>query len=46
MAANPVVTAIGITCISKVKRAPAFAVVFVWFAVVVLVRVGLAALSS
>ncbi len=38
-----VLTAIGISCISKVKRGTAFAVVFGWFAVVVLVRVGLAA---
>jgi len=41
-----VLTAIGITCISKVKRGTAFAVVFGWFAVVVLVRVGLAAAFS
>jgi hypothetical protein len=39
-------TAIGIACISKVKRGTAFAVVFGWFAVVVLVRVALAAASS
>src|SRR5208282_5612328 len=38
-----VLTAIGITCISKVKRGTAFAVVFGWFAVVVLARVALAA---
>ncbi|MFY9842345.1 MAG: YIP1 family protein [Terriglobales bacterium] len=41
-----ILTAIGITCISKVKRGTAFAVVFGWFAVVVLVRVALAALTS
>jgi hypothetical protein len=41
-----VLTAIGITCISKVKRGTAFAVVFGWFAVVVLVRVALAAATS
>jgi len=41
-----VLTAIGIACISKVKRGTAFAVVFGWFAVVVLVRVALAALTS
>jgi hypothetical protein len=41
-----VLTAIGITCISKVKRGTAFAVVFGWFAVVVLGRVALAALTS
>lgn len=36
-------TAIGITCISKVKRGTAFAVVFGWFAVVVLIGVAFAA---
>ena len=36
-------TAIGITCISKVKRGTAFAVVFGWFGVVVLIGVGFAA---
>lgn len=41
-----ILTAIGITCISKVKRSTAFAVVFGWFVVVWLVRVGLAALTS
>jgi hypothetical protein len=41
-----VLTAIGITCITKVKRGTAFAVVFGWFAVVVLGRVGLALLTS
>jgi hypothetical protein len=41
-----VLTAIGIACISKVKRGTAFAIVFGWFAVVVLARVGLAALTS
>ncbi len=38
-----VLTAIGITCISKVKSGTAYAVVFGWFAVVVLIGVGLAA---
>ncbi len=38
-----VLTAIGITCISKVKRGTAFGVVFGWSAVVVLARVALAA---
>jgi len=38
-----VLTAVGITYISKVKRGTAFAVVFGWFAVVVLGRVALAA---
>lgn len=41
-----VLTAIGITCISKVKRGTAFAVVFGWFAVVTLIRVGIAAAFS
>ncbi len=41
-----ILTAIGITCISKVKRSTAFAVVFGWFAVVVLARVALAAATS
>jgi hypothetical protein len=41
-----VLTAIGITCISKVKRGTAFAVVFGWFAVVVVFRVALAAATS
>jgi Yip1 domain len=38
-----VLVAIGIPCISNVKRGTAFAVVFGWFALVVLVRAGLAA---
>ncbi len=38
--------AIGITCICKVKRAAAFAVVFGWFAVLVLIGVGATALFS
>lgn len=41
-----ILTAIGITCISKVKRSTAFAVVFGWFAVVVLARVAIAAATS
>ncbi len=41
-----ILTAIGITCISKVKRGTAFAVVFGWFAFVVLARVALAAITS
>lgn len=41
-----ILTSIGITCISKVKRGTAFAVVFGWFAVVVLARVALAAATS
>ena len=36
-------TAIGITCISKVKRGTAFAIVFGWFAVVVLIGVAFSA---
>ena len=38
-----VLTAIGITCISKTKRGTAFAVVFGWYVLVLLVRVALAA---
>jgi len=41
-----VLTAIGITCISKVKRGTAFAIVFGWFAVVVLGRIALALATS
>ena len=41
-----ILTAIGISCISKVKRGTAFAIVFGWFAIIVLARVGLAAASS
>jgi len=41
-----ILTAIGITCISKVKRGTAFAVVFGWFAIVVVFRVALAAATS
>ncbi len=41
-----VLTAMGITCISKVKSGTAYAVVFGWFAVVVLIGVGLAAAFS
>lgn len=39
-------TAIGITCISKVKRGTAFAVVFGWLAVLVLIGVAFAAAFS
>jgi hypothetical protein len=38
-----VLVAIGITCIAKVKPGTAYAVVFGWFAVVILLSVGLAA---
>jgi hypothetical protein len=38
--------AIGVTCISKVKRGTAFAVVFGWFGFWVLVKIGLAAVFS
>jgi hypothetical protein len=41
-----VLTAIGITCISKTKRGTAFAVVFGWYVLVLLVRVALAAATS
>ncbi|MGA8067115.1 MAG: YIP1 family protein [Terriglobales bacterium] len=38
--------AIGVTCISKVKRSTAFAIVFGWFGFWVLVKIGLAAATS
>lgn len=41
-----ILTAIGITCISKVKRGTALAIVFGWFAVYVLGQVLLAAATS
>jgi hypothetical protein len=41
-----ILTAIGISCICKVKRGTAFAVVFGWFAVYVLGGVALAAATS
>ena len=41
-----VLGAIGITCISKVKTGTAFAVVFGWFAVLILMGVGIAAAFS
>jgi hypothetical protein len=41
-----ILTAIGITCITKVKRGTAIAVVFGWFAVYVLGGVALAAATS
>ncbi len=41
-----VLGAIGITCISKVKTGTAFAVVFGWFGVLVLIGVGFAAAFS
>ena len=41
-----VLTAIGITCISKVKTGTAFAVVFGWYAVTILVGIGVAAIFS
>ena len=41
-----VLTAIGITCISKVKTGTAFAVVFGWYVVTILVGVGFAAIFS
>ena len=41
-----ILTAIGISCISKVKRGTAFAVVFGWFALIVLVRVAITAATS
>ena len=41
-----ILMAIGVTCISKVKRGAAFAVVFGWFGFWVLIKIGLAAASS
>jgi hypothetical protein len=41
-----VLTAIGLTCIAKIKSGTAFAVVFGWFAVAILMGVGAAALFS
>jgi hypothetical protein len=41
-----ILMAIGVTCISKVKRGTAYAVVFGWFGLWVLIKIGLAALSS
>jgi hypothetical protein len=38
--------AIGVTCISKVKRGAAFAVVFGWFGFWVLIKIGMAAIFS
>jgi len=39
-------TAIGVTCISKVKRGTAFAVVFGWFVITVLLGVGVTAIFA
>jgi hypothetical protein len=41
-----VLVAIGVACVAKVKRGTAFAIVFGWFALVVLLQVGLAAVFS
>jgi hypothetical protein len=41
-----ILVAIGITCISKVKTGTAFAVVFGWFAVLVLLGTGIAAVFA
>jgi hypothetical protein len=41
-----ILTTIGITCIGKVKRGTAFAIVFGWFAVVVLGRIAIAMATS
>jgi len=41
-----ILTAIGVACVSQIKRGTAFAIVFGWFAVVVLLQVGLAAAFS
>ena len=39
-------TAIGVACVSQIKRGTAFAIVFGWFAIVVLLQVGIAAAFS
>jgi hypothetical protein len=41
-----VLTAIGFTCVSKVKRGTAFAVVFAWYVVACLIGLGFAAMFS
>jgi hypothetical protein len=41
-----VLTAIGFTCVSKVKRGTAYAIVFGWWAVFTLLGAGLAAAFS
>ena len=41
-----ILVAIGISCISKVKRGTAMAVVFGWFGFWILIKIGLAAASS
>ncbi len=41
-----VLTAIGLTCITKIKSGTAFAVVFGWLAVAILMGVGAAAIFS
>jgi hypothetical protein len=41
-----ILVAIGITCISKVKRGTAFAIVFGWWFLLLLIRVGWAAATS
>jgi Yip1 domain len=41
-----ILVAIGVACISQIKRGTAFAIVFGWFGVVVLLQVGIAAIFS
>jgi hypothetical protein len=41
-----ILVAIGISCISKVKRGTAFAIVFGWWLLLLLIRVGWAAVTS
>ncbi len=41
-----VLTAIGISCISKVKRGTAFAIVFGWYVIIVIGRVAITAATS
>ena len=41
-----ILVSIGVACVAKVKRGTAFAIVFGWFAVVVLLQIGIAAAFS
>jgi hypothetical protein len=41
-----ILMAVGVTCISKVKRGTAFAVVLGWYGLWVLIKLGLAAASA
>jgi len=41
-----VLVSIGVACVSQIKRGTAFAIVFGWFAVIVLLQVGIATIFS